>query len=289
METRTPEFRLIHGDCAAVLRTLDAETVDLVVTSPPYNCQKNYSSFSDQKPWPDYYRWIEGVIAELYRVLVPGGVLAINVPGVIRWQHNHRYAHTWSDFDPKCKVRRDGVVITGRGRIEPIGFKIFSIMQKLDSHVREPIIWVKGRSSAISNARAVGSDSNPMLRSAHEFILLGSKQRWFHRGGTGRRGRNAVPLDDLTKDVWIIPPVGSRLHPAVFPVEIPLRLIRLFTHAEDSVVLDPFMGIGTTGVAAMCLGRNFIGIELSREYLNAARERIEAVQRRGRYEQTSLF
>ncbi|MFA4971852.1 MAG: site-specific DNA-methyltransferase [bacterium] len=249
--------------------------MDLVVTSPPYNCRKQYGQDDDQKPWPEYYRWIGLVLDELYRVLLPGGVLALNVPGVVRWQAEHRYADTWSDFDPGYKTHRNGEKVVGKGRIEPIGFILFEMMRQRDSHIREPIIWVKGSNgNAICSQYRMGCDSDPYMRPAHEFILLGSKGQWYHRGGTGRRGDIALPFPDDTKDVWFASPESSRLHPAVFPVEIPRRLIRLFTHAEDSVVLDPFMGSGTTGLACQELGRDFIGIEQDEGYCEIARRRI---------------
>ena len=82
---------------------------------------------------------------------------------------------------------------------------------------------------------------------------------------------------DYTKDVWMIPPVSSREHPAPFPQEIPTRLIRLFTHGDHPVVLDPFCGIGTSLLAAKELGRDFIGIEKEPAYVTIAEKRLEKV------------
>jgi site-specific DNA-methyltransferase (adenine-specific) len=281
------KYTLHHGDCVTVLRSFQPETVDLIVTSPPYNCRKEYGDFDDMLPWPQYYQWFNEVLKELYRVLVPGGVIAINVPGVVRWQANHRHADTWSDFDPSYSTHRDGEKVMGKGRIEPVGFQIFEMMRQNDQHVREPIVWVKGsEGNAICSDYRMGCDSDPYMRPAHEFILLGSKSRWFHRGGTGRRGGDAVPFLDETKDVWFIPPERDRLHPAIFPVELPRRLIKLFTHAPDSVVLDPFLGLGSSGVAAMELNREFIGIEQYKKYLNKAEHRIYSVAAQGRMFET---
>ena len=114
-------------------------------------------------------------------------------------------------------------------------------------------------------------------RGVYETILIGSKGRWFHSGGTGRRGKDAIPFMDYTKDVWMIPPVSSREHPAPFPQEIPTRLIRLFTHGDHPVVLDPFCGIGTSLLAAKELGRDFIGIEKEPAYVTIAEKRLEKV------------
>jgi len=273
------DVTLYTGECAAIMAEhIRDESVDLVVTSPPYNCRKIYGDFDDMLPWPEYYSWFSKVLKELYRVLVPGGVIAINIPGVVRWQANHRYADTWSDFDPYYKTHRGGKKVIGKGRIEPVGFQIFEMMKQNDSHIREPIIWVKGsEGNAIGGDYRMGCDSDPYMRPAHEFILLGSKSRWFHRGGTGRRGGDAVPFLDETKDVWFITPDRDSRHPAIFPVELPRRLIKLFTHAADSVVLDPFLGLGSSGVAAAELRRSFIGIDINAEYVELSRERIAKV------------
>lgn len=266
------------GDCLEVLPTIAESSVDLVVTSPPYNCRKEYDGFDDMLPWPKYYEWMGKVLDELYRVLALGGVLAINIPGVVRWQANHKYADTWSDYDPTYKTHRDGQKVIGKGRVEPIGFNVFEMMRQRDNHVREPIVWVKGsEGNAICSDYRMGCDSDPYMRPTHEFIFLGSKGRWFHRGGTGRRGGDAVPFMDETKDVWFVSPARNKNHPAIFPVEIPRRLIKLFTHAADSVVLDPFAGVGTTGEACRELNRDFIGIDASAKYHTMAINRLEMV------------
>jgi len=272
------DVTLYCGDCLDVMRNIPDGSVDLIITSPPYNCRKSYPS-GDEWPWPEYYLWFENLLDEYYRLLVLGGTLAINVPGVVRWQYLHQFADSWEGYDPDYKTHRYGEKVVGKGRIEPIGFNIFKMMQDRDSHTREPIIWVKGSDgNAICSDYRMGCDSDPYMRPAYEMILLGSKGRWFHRGGTGRRGAGAVPFIDYTKDVWFIPPESSKEHPAVFPKEIPLRLIKLFTHAQDSVVLDSFMGQGTTGHACVEEGRDFIGIELASTYFEIAQKRIEEAQ-----------
>jgi site-specific DNA-methyltransferase (adenine-specific) len=267
---------LYQGDCLDVMRAMPAGSVDLIVTSPPYNCRKQYGGFDDQVPWPDYYRHLGLVLDHCYRVLVDGGVLAIVVPPVVRWQSQHRFAHTWSDYDPHYATHRDDKRVQGKGRIEPLGLNVFAMMWQRDAHMREPIVWVKGREQPICGQRCAGSDSDPFCRPAHEWIVVGSKGRWFHRGGTCRRGRRAVPHLDDSKDVWLIPPTSSKEHPAPFPVEIPRRLIRLFTQADNAVVLDPYMGSGTTGLACLELGRRFIGIDNQARYVALAERRLRA-------------
>lgn len=262
---------IYNADCRDVLGQL--EPIDLIVTSPPYNCRKSYAGFDDQMAWSDYYRFMGEVLDGCYSVLREGGTLAVNVPGVVRWQADHRFADTWTGFDPLYKTHRNGESVTGKGRIEPVGFRLFDMMQQRDSHIREPIVWVKGsEGNAITSDYRMGCDSDPYLRPAHEMILLGSKGRWFHRGGTGRRGGDAVPFLDETKDVWFMSPVSDRDHPAIFPDALPSRLIKLFVHAKDAVILDPFFGKGTTLRVAKGLGVKAIGCDVSRRYCDMAVE-----------------
>lgn len=266
------EIRIICGRAVPTMQEMDAHSVDLIATSPPYNCRKAYDSAGDEMPWPEYYAWMGRVLHECYRLLCPGGVLAINVPGVIRYQHDHEFRETWQDFDPTYETHREGEKVLGRGRIEPLGFRLFGMMLDQGFLVREPVVWIKGKdeNSVVSTTYQMGSDNNPYMRPCHELILLASKDRWYHRGGTGRRGAEAVPFIDYTKDVWAIVPESDPNHPAVWPVEIPRRLIRLFVHAKDAVVLDPFCGSGRTLRAAHELGVSAIGIDVSQKYCDMA-------------------
>jgi site-specific DNA-methyltransferase (adenine-specific) len=276
-------WRVIQGDCLTEMAKMDAGSFDLVCFSPPYNSRIEYSDYDDQVPWSDYYTKMHDVIHESYRILVTGGTIAINVPMVIRWQREHKHAASWYGFDPNYKSHFGGVKSLGKGRIEPLGFRLFDMMCAEDPHVREPITWVKGSGNvAMSTTFQMGCDSDPYMRPTNETILLGSKGQWFHRGGTGRRGRDAVPFVEYTKDTWIVQPESNPQHPAIFPVEIPRRLMRLFCHAKDSNVCDPFMGYGQTAMAAVELGHNFVGVDISPRYCAIARARIDAATRQGK-------
>ena len=270
--------KIICGDCLDVMKDWPDGCVDLVLFSPPYNVAKEYAGFDDEQPWPLYYKHLEQVLRGCYRCLQKGGTIAVNVPPVIKWQPDHKFAESWTGFDPAYKWHRGPERRIGKARVEPIAHKLTSIMLGIDPHIRESVVWVKGENgNAISGRYQMGCDSDPYLRGTHEVILLGSKGRWFHRGGTGRRGADAVPFMDYTKDVWFILPEHSHYHPATFPVELAERVILLFTHAVDSVVLDCYAGLGTTCIAAKKLGRRFIGIDISEEYCEIARQRLESV------------
>lgn len=263
------------GDCLDSLHKDADKTVDLFAFSPPYNCRKPYGTFKDEVPWGEYYKWMTKILLECFRLTVTGGVVAVNVPTVIRWQSEHEFSQTWSDYDAGYKTHRNGQKVIGKGRIEPLGIRLFEIMENIGFKMREPIVWVKGNEgNAICSDYRMGCDSDPYMRPAHELILLGSKGQWFHRGGTGRRGRDAVPFLDYTKDVWFVPPEHPNGHPAPWPEEIPTRLIRLFTHAKDAVVCDPFMGKGTTIKAAIKEGRSAIGIEIDPHFFEMAQQQM---------------
>lgn len=266
---------VICGDSQEVLPLIPEDSIDLVVTSPPYNCRTPYDSFADETPWDEYYYFMGKIVKEMYRCLRVGGTVAINVPGFMRFQRDHQYAHTWNDYDPEYSTHRGSEKVLGKGRVEPVGMRLFQIMYDCDRHMREPITWVKGsEGNAMCSDFRMGCDSDPYNRSCQEWILLGSKGRWYHRGGTGRRGKDAVPFLEHTKDVWFILPVSDKQHPATFPEELPFRLVKLFVHAGDAVVMDPFFGVGNTGLACLNAGVRFIGIERSAHYCNISADRL---------------
>lgn len=278
---------IVCGDCLDVMAEMPDGCADLVVTSPPYNTRKDYG-ISDEIPWWDWYLFIQLVLRECYRILRSGGVLAINVLKEARWQRDHKFAYSWDDYDQDYITHRGKERnIRGKGRVEPVSHRIYSIMEQTGFKMRESIIWVKGsldkngEAQTISTNYQMGCDSDPYLRGTAEMILLGSKLRWYHDGGTGRRGAEAMPFDLFTKDVWIIPSASSSRHPAPFPEEIPKRLIRLFVHRANTrdlpepLVFDPCMGMGTTAVAALKLGRHFYGCDINPEYVELANKRVE--------------
>lgn len=269
-------------DCFEFMEKLPNNLVDLIITSPPYNCRMPYGSFQDEMPWRDWYRLIEHLLSECLAILRVGGVLALNLPLVIRWQRDHAFKDTWSDYDPGYLTHvgnlRDQ---KGKGRIEPVGFRVWKIMEEIGFRMREPIIWVKGTDgNAICSDYRMGCDSDPYMRPCHEIILLGSKGRWYHDGGTGRRGREAVPFIDFTKDVWHIPSVSSGGHPAPFPPELPMRLMILYIHRlntqtlPEPIVFDPFAGSFTTATSAEILGINWLACDIAPEYIELAHQRL---------------
>lgn len=240
-----PEFldRIFCGSSEA-MDNLPDDSVHLMVTSPPYNVGKDYD---EDLTLAEYLGFLKGVWKEVYRVLVPGGRACVNVANL------------------------------GRKPYIPLHAFIIEDMLDLGFLMRGEIIWNKASSAGSSTAWGSWlSPTNPALRDVHEYILIFSK-------GTFRRekvkGRKSTILKEefleFTKSVWNFPSVSARKtgHPAPFPVELPHRLIQLYTF-EEEVVLDPFMGSGQTAIAAMKTGRHYIGYEIDEAYVQLAQKRI---------------
>ncbi|MDD5467939.1 MAG: site-specific DNA-methyltransferase [Anaerolineales bacterium] len=249
-ENPVPEARLNQVYCRSseAMDELPDNSVHLMVTSPPYNASKEYD---DDLSLEEYLQLLRRVWKETYRVLAPGGRACVNVANL------------------------------GRKPYIPLHAFIMNDMLELGYLMRGEIIWNKASSASPSTAwGSWRSASNPVLRDVHEYILIFSKESFRRQGG---EKASTIARDDFlewTKSVWTFPAVSARKvgHPAPFPEELPRRLIELFTY-QDDVVLDPFAGSGTTCVAALRAGRNFIGYEISNEYVELANARItEAMQ-----------
>jgi site-specific DNA-methyltransferase (adenine-specific) len=222
-------------------------SVHLMVTSPPYNARKEYD---DDLTLEEYLGILENVFRETYRVLVTGGRACVNIANL------------------------------GRKPYIPLNAFISLMMVEIGFLMRGEIIWDKGSSAGSSTAWGSWlSASNPTLRDVHEYILIFSKGQ-FNRQ-KNEKSSTIIRGDflELTKSVWQFPTESaSRVgHPAPFPVELPRRLIELYTF-EGDVILDPFIGSGTTAIAALGTKRHFVGFELDPEYAALARSRIQASQ-----------
>ncbi|MEM4097757.1 MAG: site-specific DNA-methyltransferase [Candidatus Micrarchaeaceae archaeon] len=232
---------LKQGDCLELIKELPDESIDLVVTSPPYNKHSNnrhigktdtwqnakidYGVYVDDMPEADYQEWQKKVIRELLRVLKKDGSIFYNhKPRIV----NHRiiFPNEWlSEFN-----------------------------------IRQMIIWNRKSSPNIEPIRFIPST---------EYIYWITKE-----AKTPKFNPEAMKYTE----VWNITPLPNPDHPAPFPEELPRRCI-LATTNEGDTVLDPFMGSGTTGVACVQLNRNFIGYEINPEYVKIAEKRINEAQK----------
>jgi DNA modification methylase len=242
----------IPEDCINKIFPISSESMDelpdnsvhLMITSPPYNVGKEYD---EDLSLGDYCAMLKRVWKETHRVLVDGGRVCINVANV------------------------------GRKPYIPLHAMIIADMMEIGYFMRGEIIWNKGASAGTSCAWGSWmSASNPVLRDIHEYILVFCKSG-FKRDGAGKE--STIDRDGFlegTKSIWNIPAESAKKvgHPAPFPVELPARLIRLYSFKGD-VVLDPFMGSGTTAVAAERTHRQWVGYDISQDYIDLAYSRLD--------------
>jgi len=268
--------RVLHGDARNL--PIDDGSVHLITTSPPYNCRLNYDGYDDWLPWDEYWHWlIEPSLRECFRVLVHGGRIAVNLANVIR-----------QDI-PEGRPRP---AYNGRWRWKPPGSggeawslmvapRLWSLLEDIGFLPREQLTWVKAMNPEdIATSTAWGSwcsASNPVLRAVAEPVFIASKGT--HARPPGQSDLTAAEFKAWTRNVWHITPGHADQyldHPSKFPIELPRRLIKLYSYVGD-VVLDPFCGSGSTLRAAKDAGRRAIGVEISSRYcaLSANRCRQE--------------
>ncbi len=224
-------------------------SLHLMITSPPYNVSKEYD---EDLSLNEYLDMLRKVFAETYRVLVNGGRACINVANL------------------------------GRKPYIPLSDYISKMMIDLGFNMRGEIIWNKAASASPSTAWGSWmSASNPILRDIHEYILVFSK-------GDYKRDRKKIEKEtkqntiskeefmEWTKSIWNFNAESAKRigHPAPFPVELPYRLIQLYSFTTD-IILDPFMGSGTTAIAALKSNRNYVGFEISKEYIRLIEQRVK--------------
>jgi DNA modification methylase len=222
-------------------------SIHLMVTSPPYNVRKEYD---EDLTLDEYLDLLRRVFQETRRVLVPGGRACVNLANL------------------------------GRKPYLPLHVHVIQLILETGFLMRGEIIWNKGSSASASTAWGSWmSATNPVLRDIHEYIMVFSKDS-FSRPGDGKESTiRKEDFLDWTKSVWTFPAASARQigHPAPFPVELPRRLIELYSFRGD-VVLDPFCGSGTTCLAARAAERHFVGYEIDQKYVELARQRLEAAQ-----------
>lgn len=239
----TDRVRLYKGDFLEI--HLPDASIDLIVTSPPYNVGIDYNSYDDSISYQDYMYFTEQWLRKAYDMLKTDGRMCVNIP-----------------LD-KNKGGKQNVYADFIWLAKSLGYKY-----------QTTIIWDRGHSSRRTAWGSWLSASAPQVIAPIEVIVVMYKDTW---------KKHTEGVSDLTKEdfikwtwgIWTFPyePKQSTGHPAAFPLELPLRCIKLFSYVGDTV-LDPFAGSGTTLVAAAQTGRNAIGVEIDAEYCEIAYHRL---------------
>ena len=228
-----------------VMDELPNNSVHLMVTSPPYNVGKEYDNNLSLK---EYRNLLKRVFKETYRVLVPGGRACINIANL------------------------------GRKPYIPLHSFIIEDMHDIGFLMRGEIIWDKGTSASPSTAWGTYlKANNPVLRDIHEYILVFCKDNFSRTNPHERKSTiSREEFLEYTKSVWKFSAERARKvgHPAPFPVELPYRLIQLYTF-ENEMILDPFVGSGTTCIAALKTDRKYVAYDNDQTYVELARNRIQ--------------
>lgn len=259
-----PTTHLIRRGDARDLGFIETESVHLVCTSPPYGSLKEYDDCQGQlgnlPVYEEFLDELDKVWREALRILVPGGRVACVVGDV-------------------CISRRKG----GRHHVLPLAADIQVRARKLGFDNLTPIRWLKVANiklEASRSSRFLGKPNLPngVIKNDIEHILLLRKPGGYRNPTPEQEKRSRIDNDDYFRwfsPVWTdVSGQTRRDHPAPYPVEIPRRLIRMFSFTGDTVV-DPFLGTGTTSVAAIEAGRNSIGVEIVPRYVELTAERLK--------------
>jgi len=217
--------------------------VALTITSPPYNIGKLSDVEMSDK---DYWKMVEKCFKEVYRVTESGGRLVVNVANL------------------------------GRKPYIPFSDKYTELLISLGFIMRGEIIWQKSKGANANFAWGSWlSASNPVIRDIHEYCLVFSKDS-MTKASKGVSTIEKEEFMDSTLSIWNIPPARAKKigHPAPYPTELVERFIKLYTY-EGELILDPFIGSGTTAISALNLNRNYLGYETNEDYIKLANKRIK--------------
>jgi len=224
-------------------------TIDLIVTSPPYNVDIHYENYRDKLPYTKYLEFTERWLRKAYELLKHDGRMCLNIP-----------------------------IDTSKGRgdegFQSVYVDVVAIAKRVGLKYATTIIWNEGNISKRTAWGTFASPKEPFVIAPVEAIVVLYKKTW-HKLSEHVSDITSEEFKEWTLGLWTFPGENPRKvgHPAPFPIELPKRCIKLFTYVGD-IVLDPFVGSGTTLIASRLLKRRAIGIDISRKYCEIAKERL---------------
>jgi site-specific DNA-methyltransferase (adenine-specific)/site-specific DNA-methyltransferase (cytosine-N4-specific) len=261
------------GDCRQVLADFAPESVDLIVTSPPY-ADRRKDTYGGVEP-DQYVAWFLPIADELHRVLKPTGSFVLNIKERVVNGERHTYVielilalrqHGWLWTEEYCWHKRNSFPGKWPNRFRDSWERLLHFTKQRQFTMYQDAVMVP-----------VGDWADSRLRNLSDTDKERDESKV--NSGFGKKVANWVGRDMVypTNVLHMATECANRAHSAVFPVALPAWFIKLFTLPGD-LVLDPFMGSGTTAVAAKSLGRDYVGIDMMEEYVREAEQRVQAIQ-----------
>ena len=264
--------RIINGDCIKIMKTLSEGCIDLVVTSPPYNCRIKYDTHIDDLPMNEYWSWTREWLTETYRLIKDDGRVSINIPYEVNVQDRGGRVFFVSEFYQIMKE---------------VGFKFFGIVDlEEDSPHRSKTTawgsWMSPSSPYIYNPKEcviLAYKKNHIKKVKGEPEWKGAPTEIEQEDGTLKKKivyeeKDKKEFMELVFGQWNYFADTKSLTKATFSMDIPTKAIKILSYKND-VILDPFAGSGTSMVSAEILDRRWLGIELSPNYCDVARGRVQ--------------
>lgn len=239
------QVKIYHGDILT-LKNIKANSVDLIVTSPPYNLDIQYKGYRDNKSYNDYLRLCESWFTHLLKLTKTDGRFCLNIP-----------------------------LDKSKGGYQSVGADLTVLAKKVGWNYKTTIIWNEGNISKGSAWGSWLSASAPHVIAPVELIVVFYKDQW-KKTTKGNSDITPEEFKEWTRGIWTFRGESKQKigHPAPFPVELPYRCIKLFSYVGDTV-LDPFMGSGSSVIAAKKANRIGIGVDIEKQYCELAKKRLQ--------------
>lgn len=238
---------LIYNDDFLKITAIPSSSIDLIVTSPPYNVDIHYNSHSDNLNYNDYLEFTRKWIKKCYNLAKDDGRFCLNIP-----------------------------LDKNKGGQQSVGADITKIAKDIGWKYHSTIIWNEGNISRRTAWGSFMSASAPYVIAPVEIILVLYKKNWKKTSGSKKSDITKEEFMQWTNGVWNFSGESKKRvgHPAPFPVELPKRCIKLFSFIGDTI-LDPFLGSGTTLIASYLYNRKGIGVDIDKEYCDLAIKRLQ--------------